>query len=72
MSLFGNSKDSIEKLESDGNVQELINAFVEGDQDTSWKAAQALGRIKDRRSVEPLIELLAHGDNDIRWNAAKN
>ncbi len=66
MNILENSKTDIEKLEQDRNIKELLNAFVEGDHDVSWKAAQALGRIKDEKSVEPLIKLLTHEDSDLR------
>lgn len=72
MGILNNSKTSIEKLEADRNIPELLNAFISGDQDTSWKAAHALGRIKDKSAVEPLITLLAHEDSNIRLNAAKS
>ena len=46
----------IERYESERKIKNLIKILIQGDDDTSWKAAQALGRIKSTEAVIPLIK----------------
>ncbi len=47
-------------------VDKLIDDLKHPNSDVRWKAATALGEIKDARAVKPLIEAL----NDAQWNVS--
>jgi HEAT repeat protein len=52
------------------SVEPLIVALSDPDEDVRWKAAIALGEIKDPRAIEPLLQLLTDSDNYVRSRAA--
>lgn len=52
------------------SVDSLIAALAHPDDDVRWKAALALGEIRDVRAVEPLIRLLADPDRFVKSRAA--
>jgi HEAT repeat protein len=52
------------------SVDPLISALVHPDDDVRWKAAIALGEIKDPKAVDPLIRLFADPDRFVKGRAA--
>ncbi len=52
------------------SVSPLIAALAHRDDDVRWKAAIALGEIRDERAVEPLIRLLSDPDRFVKGRAA--
>ena len=44
----------------------MIKALGDEDKDTREGAAEALGKIGDKRAVEPLIEALTYGNEGVR------
>lgn len=51
-------------------VDPLIAALSHPDDDVRWKAAIALGDIRDSRAIDPLIRLLADPDRFVKGHAA--
>jgi HEAT repeat protein len=51
-------------------VSSLIAALSHADDDVRWKAAIALGEIKDARAVDPLVRLLSDPDRFVKSRAA--
>ena len=74
-------KPNIEKLEAHKNIKGLIKAlkynnnYVQGFAPEAHyfrsSAAEALGKIGDKRAVEPLIEALRDSFSDVRYYAAR-
>lgn len=52
------------------NVDTLIQKLKNKDEDVRWRAAYALGKIKDARAVEPLIAALKDENRNVREDAA--
>jgi hypothetical protein len=70
--VLAHAPQKVERLEKAGDVEGLIHA-LDGDWATAWRAAEALGRLGDKRAVDPLIALLGaeHRDSKARASAAK-
>jgi HEAT repeat protein len=51
-------------------IETLIRALVEGDVETRGKAAETLGKLRDKRAVQPLIKALGDSNLGVRKNAA--
>jgi len=69
MPLFG--PPNIEKLKSKGDLKGLIKVLTsEKDNDLRFKAAEALGELRDTQSTETLIAALRDGDKFVRFQAA--
>ncbi len=52
------------------SVDPLVAALSHPDDDVRWKAAIALGEIKDSRAIEPLVRLLSDTDRFVKGRAA--
>ncbi|HVO72996.1 MAG TPA: HEAT repeat domain-containing protein [Ignavibacteriaceae bacterium] len=69
MALFG--QPNIDKLKSKGDIKGLIKLLAnDKDNDLRFKAAEALGEIKDLQSIEPLTAVLKDPDKYVRFQAA--
>jgi len=62
---------NVKMLQKMKNVKGLIKALRHEYEFVRWKAAEALGRIGDKRAVEPLIHALKDEDWYVRWKAAE-
>ena len=60
----------VEKMQVNKDVEGLIEALKDKNSDVRWRAAFALGEIKDARAVEPLIEALKDEDKYFQSVAA--
>jgi len=63
-------KRTVKPKKKGKDVEGLINALKDEDEDVRTNAAEALGKIKDERAVEPLIRALKNKDDDVREEAA--
>lgn len=70
MGLFS-FKPNVEKMVKKGNVEGLIEALRYKDKQVRRDAAEALGRIGDKRAVEPLINALKYWSWGIQNEAAE-
>ena len=50
-------------------VAPLISALKDEDADVRRIAAQALGRLKDRRAIEPLVTVLTDRESAVRTSS---
>jgi HEAT repeat protein len=55
---------------SEPTYDQLVAELRAGDPQAASRAAEALGRLGDRRAVEPLIALLGQASSPLVWNAA--
>ncbi len=61
---------SVAELEAKGDLQGLIKKLEDKNPETRVNAAQALGRVGDRRAVDSLTKALRDKDSDVREAAA--
>jgi len=64
------SKPDVKKMKSKKDIEGLIKALKDKDEDVGTNAAEALGEIGDARAVEPLIQALKDEHEDVRGEAA--
>jgi len=61
---------NVKEMEEKSNVEGLIKALSNTKYaDVRWQAANALGKIGDKRAVEPLIDAFADSPEDVRKSA---
>ncbi|MCG2718901.1 MAG: HEAT repeat domain-containing protein [Nanoarchaeota archaeon] len=60
----------VEKMEKNRDIDGLIKALKDSNWKVRWDAANALGRLGDKRAVEPLIKVLKDTDPNMRVWAA--
>ena len=66
---MGFFKPNIKKLEEKVNIDELIKALdYQDDPEIRCKAAQALGRLKNKKSLKPLVIALQDISQEVRKN----
>lgn len=58
------------KEEKKDKVEELIAQLKDKDKEVRYTAAEALGKIGDKRAVPALIEALKDKDENVRWKSA--
>jgi predicted NACHT family NTPase len=63
--------ESLRNINSDTEVQPLINILKDKDTDVRQDSIEALGNIKSDTAVQPLINALKDKDSDVRWKAAE-
>ncbi len=72
----GEAYDALQKVTVGGNtvdsrsVDPIIGALKDEDQSVRYRAAEALGQIKNATAVDALIEALNDADRDVRLEAA--
>lgn len=73
LSLTGCSETkSVEEMRSSGDVEGLIKKLNSSDSDTTARAAEALGEIRDERAIKPLIYTLKNAeDSNVKQKAAE-
>lgn len=61
----------VEKMQAYKDIEGLIRALKDEDEDIRYWVAEALGKIGDNRAVGPLIEALKDENSYVRYRAAK-